>query len=102
MVLKLVKGSRIVQQVNEMCLNEYGEEKLINKTIEEFIELLDALIKNTKGMGDYDNLVEEMGDSMIMMYQMMYILELKDPDFTDKMNKSMYGKLVNKEFELTQ
>jgi hypothetical protein len=101
-MLKLVNGSHIVQKVNELSHEKYGDDVLVRKGIEEFIELLNILIQVSKGAeskGNWDNLIEEMGDAMLMMYQLMHIFEQLDPEFTDKMNASMYAKLTNIEFK---
>lgn len=70
----------------DMCENAlaaFGYDRQIDQAIEEFVELLDALMRiKNKGMSPdrHYNLKEEMADVTIMMKQLQMMFEITDKD----------------------
>ncbi len=61
--------------------------------IEEMAELTQALVKDTRGQGDYDNIVEEIADVTLMLDQLKVIFGIPDEELNDiiryKINRQM-------------
>lgn len=68
----------------------YGVEHQKRKLVEEMAELTKAILKPES----YESIVEEIGDVWIMLFQMMYLLEVTD----DELQKVMIKK-VNRTLE---
>ena len=71
----------------EKIADHYGYEKQKNKTVEELIELADAIIHDQE-----DNIVEEIADVLIMLNQLIYLKQMKkkvDQTITEKIERQI-------------
>lgn len=72
----------------EKIADHYGYEKQKNKTIEELIELADAIIHDQE-----DNIIEEIADVLIMLNQIIYLKEISE-DVDDVIKKKTARQIV--------
>ena len=79
----------------EKIADHYGYEKQKNKTIEELIELADAIIHDQE-----DNIIEEIADVLIMLNQLIYLKQIKEKvDQTVKEKIERQIKRIEKEYD---
>lgn len=72
----------------EKIADHYGYEKQKNKTVEEMIELADAIIHDQE-----DNIIEEIADVLIMLNQIIYLKEISE-DVDDVMKEKIARQIV--------
>lgn len=63
----------------------HGKETKVAIAIEEMAELTQALVKDIRGQGDYDNIVEEIADVSLMLDQLKVIFGISDEELSDVM-----------------
>ena len=97
---KLVMNSHIIRKVNKEIINKYNKSDIIGKAIEEFTELMIELIHNNKGKNNITNVIEEIGDVQLMLWQLIYKYQQEDQDIRNKINSSMYYKICRVEDRL--
>lgn len=57
-----------------------GLNEVMNLVIEECSELIKELTKAHRGMGDVNNIEEEIADVLLVIYQLMHLLDISDQD----------------------
>lgn len=84
----------MIQDIEKIA-DHYGYEKQKNKTIEELIELADAIIHDQE-----DNIIEEIADVLIMLNQLIYLKQIKekvDQTVREKIERQI--KRIEKEYD---
>lgn len=70
----------------------YGKESQVNMTIEECSELTKALLKERRGLGTKEAIIDEIADVQIMLEQLQDIFDCKaevDERITFKINRQL-------------
>ena len=71
------------------ALDYHGRDQQLLKTAEELGELQQAIFKAMSDRLDWDNLVEEFGDVLIMLVQVKIALEISGAEISDWMRYKM-------------
>lgn len=58
--------------------DNYGKEKQVDIAIEECSELIKALLKDRRGKATIDDIVDEIADVQIMLYQLEYLFKCEN------------------------
>ncbi len=64
----------------QAAINTFGKEQQMVVAIEELSELQKELSKDLRGLGNRDNLVEELTDVIIMIDQLRHIFRISDSE----------------------
>ena len=57
-----------------------GLDEIMNLVIEECSELIKEITKSYRGMGDVNNIEEEIADVLLVIYQLMHLLDISEDD----------------------
>ena len=57
-----------------------GLDEIMNLVIEECSELIKEITKSYRGMGDVNNIEEEISDVVLVLSQLIYLLDISEDD----------------------
>lgn len=89
-----------LEELNRKVADFYGYEAQSNQLVEECAELIQAVNKyrRARGLGQAtpiefmaarDNLIEEIADVEVMLYQIKYLLEVQEADLLEIKDRKM-------------
>lgn len=103
-----MKGKRVLESI----ANYYGYEKQSSQLIEEMAELTQAICKYKRKYGDdyreglngskeRRNMIEEISDTLIMLEQIIYLLDIKESEVAYVMRVKIHRQLkrINDDME---
>lgn len=71
------------EEIYKKAIQKYGKELQIDVAIEEMAELTKELVKDIRGKGIINHIIEEMADVHIMLEQLTIIYDVNSDVFND-------------------
>ena len=68
------------KEIFEQAMDIYGVDMQLNIAVEEFSELTKEICKYKRGSNNISNIIEEMADCYIMLYQLGIMFDIKERD----------------------